>query len=134
MPYNGTMRFLWVMLIAGFVLFSLVPTGYELMRQGDIQLDRQFELVHNFYTDFNFYLSRIRQGLDGRWTVVERYTTEAHEGSFIHEMYLLMGQVGRFVRVPWWRASDIYHVARVVLAVTLLPLVAVFVQKNFSVS
>jgi hypothetical protein len=38
-------------------------------------------LVHNFPTDFNFYRSRIREGMDGKWLVTERYTSEPHEES-----------------------------------------------------
>src|SRR3989344_5772809 len=113
-------KFLYPAVIVGFVLFSLAPTFYELSRARDLHTERQFELVHNFPTDYNFYLSRIKQGLDGRWTVVEKYTSEPHNGSFIHEMYLLMGHVGKVVRVPTHRTGDIYHVARGVLAVVLL--------------
>lgn len=114
------------MLIAGFVLFSLAPTFYELSRMGDLKPERSFELVHNFPTDYNFYLSRIKQGMEGRWTVVERYTPEPHNGSFIHGFYLLLGQIGRFVGVPLGREADVYHVARVVLGVALLVAIAEF--------
>ena len=114
---SGITNWVWGVLIVGFVLFSLSPTFYELKRSGDLHSDRQFELIHNFPTDYNFYLSRIREGLEGRWTSVERYTSEPHVGSLVHEMYVLMGRVGRWVRVPWHRAGDIYHVARIVLAI-----------------
>lgn len=123
-------RYVWGGLILGFVLFSFAPNVYELSRRGDLQPDRQFELVHNFYTDYNFYLSRIRQGLEGRWTVVERYTTEPHAGSFIHAMYLYMGKAGQFARVPLHRAGDVYHMARIVLAVVLLYVIAEFCRKG----
>ncbi len=121
----------WGVLIVGFVLFSLAPMGYELSRMGDLRPERSFELVHNFPTDYNFYLSRIRQGLEGRWTVIEKYTSEPHDGSFIHELYLLMGALGRGANVPLHRAGDIYHVARVVLAVALLVLIAEFCKRSF---
>lgn len=119
-------------LILGFVLFSLAPTFYELSRAGDLHPERSFELVHNFPTDYNFYLSRIREGLEGRWTVVEKYTSEPHAGSFMHEFYLVIGQVGRFVRVPLHRAGDIYHVARVVLGVALLFSIAGLCNRSLS--
>ena len=122
--------YIWSVLIVGFLFFSLSSTFYELKRSGDLQPDRQFELVHNFPTDYNFYLSRIREGLEGNWTSVERYTSESHSGSFIHEMYILMGHVGTWVRVPWHRAGDIYHVARVVLSFTLLALIAEFCKES----
>lgn len=125
-------RSLWMVLIVVFVIFSLAPSGYELLRMNDIHTDRSFELVHNFPTDYNFYLSRIREGIEGRWTVVERYTSEPHAGSLIHEPYLLLGEVGRFVRVPPGRAGDIYHVARAVLALVLLWAIAAFCIKSFA--
>lgn len=118
-------------LILGFVLFSLAPTFYELSRAGDLHPERSFELVHNFPTDYNFYLSRIREGLEGRWTVVEKYTSESHAGSFMHEFYLVIGQVGRFVRVPLHRAGDIYHIARIVLGGVLLAVIADLCRRTF---
>lgn len=125
------MKFLYPVIIAFFVLFSLASTFYELSRAGYLQSNRQFELVHNFPTDYNFYLSRIREGLSGRWTIVEKYTSEPHAGSFIHAMYLLMGKAGAWARVPWGRAGDIYHMARIVLAVALLVAIAEFCRKGF---
>lgn len=125
-------EWIWGVVITGFVLFSMAPAFYELSRAGDIHPERHFELVHNFYTDYNFYLSRIREGLEGRWTVTEKYTSEPHAGSVIHELYVLMGQVGRVVRVPMGRAGDVYHVARVVFAIALLVLIAEFSKKSFS--
>lgn len=122
-------KYIYALLIMGFVFFSLAPTIYELSRAGDIHPNRQFELVHNFPTDYNFYLSRIRQGLEGRWTGIEKYTSELHTGSFIHEFYLLMGSVGAWVHVPWGRAGDIYHVARIVLAFLLLVAIAEFCKR-----
>lgn len=111
---------MWGGLVLFFVLFSLVPMFYELSRQKDLHPDRQFELVHNFYTDYNFYLSRIREGREGAWTVTEKYTSEPHKGSYIQIMYLLMGKVSAWVGVPWPNSGDTYHTARIVLSATLL--------------
>ena len=119
-------------LIIGFVLFSLTPTFYELSRASDLQPNRSFELIHNFPTDYNFYLSRIRLGLEGKWTVHEVYTTEPHQGSFIHEMYLLMGRIGRSVHVPQNRPADVYHMARIVFALLLLWVIAIFCLRAFN--
>ncbi len=124
----------WILtyIILGFVLFSLAPSMYELSRAGDLQSNRQFELVHNFPTDYNFYLSRIRMGLEGKWTVREVYTTETHAGSFIHEFYLLLGKVGAWARVPDYRPADVYHVARIVLAFALLFAIASWCRRSFA--
>lgn len=125
---------LWSVLVVVFVLFSLLPSMYELSRYKDLQPNRQFELVHNFPTDYNFYLSRIREGLEGRLTSVERYTAEPHQGSLIHEMYILMGRVGRMVRVPLHREADVYHVSRIVLSLTLLSVIVWYCHQQFGAS
>lgn len=122
---------MWGIIIIGFVLFSFAPAAYEINRAESLQPDRQFELVHNFPTDYNFYLSRIRQGLEGRWTVIERYTSEPHNGSFVHELYLLLGQVGRIFGMNEKQAGDVYHIARIVFAIVLLVMTAQFCIRSF---
>ena len=122
---------IFTFIIIAFVLFSFAPSLYELSRAGGLPSIRQFELVHNFPTDYNFYLSRIRMGIAGKWTVQELYTTEQHNGSFIHEFYLLLGKVGAWARVPQNRPADVYHVARVVLALALLYAMAAWCKRAF---
>lgn len=111
---------LFSLLVVFFVLFSLLPTFYELKRSNDVPADRSFELVHNYITDYNFYLSRIREGWDGRWTVVERYTNEPHEGSLIQEFYLLLGKAGRMIPDPTTADTYVYYAAVVIGALLLL--------------
>lgn len=122
--------FFW--LCVGFVLFSLVPTWYELSHQNAIRPDRQFELIHNFYTDYNFYLSRIRQGIEGATTVLEKYTSEPHQGSFVQIFYLALGWAGSWTRTPWGASGDVYQAARIVLALTLLLLIVRLAQRIFA--
>lgn len=123
-------NYIFFLLSVGFVLFSLFPTAYELSHRDNLPSVRSFELVHNFPTDYNFYLSRIRQGLEGNLTVHEKYTSEPHEGSFIQVFYVVLGWAGRWSRVPWERTGDIYHVARIVLGITLLLVIAEFVKST----
>lgn len=114
-----------------FLLFSLAPTGYEIARKSYVQPNRVFELVHNFPTDFNFYRSRIRQGIEGNATVREKYTSETHNGSFIHVFYLALGWAGRWTRTPWDRSGDPYHIARIILGITLLFSIIYYVRRAF---
>jgi len=123
-------RFLWGILIIGFVLFSLSPTFYELSQKNKIQ-GRSFELVHNYITDYNFYLSRIREGIEGRWTVIEQYTTESHQGSFIQIFYLLLGKIQVFSSNPFLSATAIYHIARIVFGAAVLLMTALWVRMLF---
>ena len=121
-------------LIVLFLLASLAPMGYEIAISGRLQPNREFELIHNFPTDFNFYLSRIRQGIEGNVVVHEQYTSEPHQGSFIHIFYLFLGWLGAWVRVPWHRAADVYHVSRIVFGGLLLVIIAEFVRSSFKVT
>ncbi len=105
---------------------------YEINQQSTLRPERYFELVHNFPTDFNFYLSRIREGIEGSPTVVEKYTSEPHNGSYIHILYLALGWIGGFVRVPWHLSSDVYHVARTIFGFTLLVMFAKFAKQSFA--
>lgn len=123
-------RHIYAFIIVVLVIGSMWPSFYELSRAGDVRPERYFELVHNYYTDYNFYLSRIRQGIEGNLLVHEKYTSEPHQGSLFQIVYLAMGWVGDFLNVPWDRPGDIYHVARFVFAFLVLALIAEFVKDT----
>src|SRR3989344_3050633 len=106
--------------IFGFIIFlvlvSMAPTLYEWNARGRIHADRHFELVHNFPTDYNLYLSRIREGKEGAWLATEKYTSEPHAPSLSQVMYVLIGRLADIshIQTPYvWFA---YHVARVFFA------------------
>lgn len=117
-------KYLLSVLVLVFVLFSFAPTLYEISRSGDLPSSRSFELVHNYITDYNFYLSRIRQGWEGRITLLETYTNEPHHGTLIQELYLLLGQLSRFIPFASSAIPYAYHVARAVLGFLLLSLIS----------
>ncbi|MCX8009216.1 MAG: hypothetical protein N3A54_05995, partial [Patescibacteria group bacterium] len=122
-------------LIVFFVLFSMVPTIYEWMNRGKIKPIRYFELVHNFPTDYQLYLSKIRQGKEGAWLAKEKYTTEPHEGSLSQILYVLIGRVSHWVHVQTPYVWFSYHVMRVFFAGLLLFVIwkiAQWAYKSFS--
>ncbi len=120
---------LFIFLSLFFVLFSFSPSLYEIAHQDRLKPIRAFELVHNFPTDYNFYLSRIRQGMEGRLTVVERYTSEIHQGSFLQEFYLILGWTGRLLQIPPRESAYVYHIARLVFGFSLLYIIGKVVQR-----
>lgn len=99
--------------IAFLVLFSMSPTFYEWNARGRIHDDRFFELVHNFPTDYNLYLSKIRQGKEGAWLATEKYTSEPHNGSLLQIMYVLIGRLADYAHVQTPYVWFAYHVARI---------------------
>lgn len=110
-------------LIGFLVFFSLFPSIYEWNNRSRIKPNRVFELVHNFPTDYNFYLSRIRQGKEGKWLATEKYTSEPHEPSLSQVLYVLTGRIWDWAhgQTPYiWVA---YHALRVIFGVWLLYLV-----------
>ena len=123
----------WVfgIIILFFLLFSFVPTFYELSEREKLPSSRSFELVHNYYSDYHFYLSRIREGYEGRFTVVERYTSEPHAGSFLQVFYLILGWIARVVPDSAFTIPAIYHVARFVFGGLFLLLVVSLSKKLF---
>ncbi len=105
------------------MFFSLFPTIYEWNNRGRIKSNRTFELVHNFPTDYNFYLSRVRQGKEGAWLSTEKYTSEKHAPSLSQVLYVFAGQMWDWAhgQTPYiWIA---YHALRVIFGVWLLYLV-----------
>src|ERR1700690_369723 len=107
-------------LIIFFILFSMVPTFYEYVNAWKVKPIRFFELVHNFPTDYNLYLSKIRQGKEGAWLATEKYTAEPHDGSLSQVLYVFIGRVSDWahVQTPYLWIS--YHVMRVFFGALLL--------------
>ena len=113
---------IWIVvgIILFLVLFSFSPTMYEWNARLRVHDDRFFELVHNFPTDYNLYLSKIRQGKEGAWVAKEKYTSEPHSGSLSQILYVFIGRLAHFsyVQTPYvWFA---YHVSRLFFAGLLL--------------
>jgi len=106
-------------IIITFLFLTYYPTLFELSYANRLKdTNREFILEHNYYwPDYNLYLSKIRQGIDGRWTAVEKYTTEPHAGSLIQEFYVVLGQIARLVNLD---PNGIYLAARLVLSPLLL--------------
>jgi len=122
-------------LIIFFVLFSMIPTFYEWSLKWKLKPNRYFELVHNFPTDYELYLSKIRQGKEGSWLAKEKYTTEPHDGSLSQILYVFIGRVSDWVHVQTPYVWFSYHVMRVFFAALLLLMmwkISVWVFPEFS--
>lgn len=99
-------------IIVFLILFSFAPTMYEWNARGRTKPDRFFELVHNFPTDYNLYLSKIRQGKEGSWLAKEKYTSEPHSGSLSQILYVIIGRLADYAHIQTPYVWFAYHVAR----------------------
>jgi hypothetical protein len=123
-------------IVLGFIIFlvffAMAPTFYEWNARGRIHPDRFFELVHNFPTDYNLYLSRIREGKEGSWLATEKYTSEPHDPSLSQIMYVLIGRLAEFTHVQTPYVWFAYHVARMFFAAFLLWIIWKVTQWAFA--
>ena len=117
---NSQIQYIVVGFIIFFILLSMAPTFYEWNARGRIHADRFFELVHNFPTDYNLYLSRIREGKEGAWLATEKYTSEPHAPSLSQVMYVVIGRLADYAHVQTPYIWFAYHVARVFFGALLL--------------
>lgn len=111
-----------------FVLFSFTPSFYEIYHAKDLPPDRFFVLEHNYMFDYNFYLSRIREGQEGRWVVVEKYYNQPHQGSLFQIFYLLLGKVGGLFRLS---PPVIYNLSRLLLGLMLIMIMRYYLGNFF---
>lgn len=117
-----------IILCLFFVLFSFFPTLYEIYYSKNLPKDRAFELVHNYVFDYNFYLSRIKEGQEGKWLVTEKYYNRPHAPSLFQIFYLYMGKLGGLFHLS---APVIYHTARIILGFILLFLIGKYLTHLF---
>ena len=119
-----------IILAALFLGISFYPTIFELQRSTHLKdANREFILEHNFYwPDYNLYLSKIRQGTMGRWTALEKYTSEPHSGSLIQEFYVWLGEFGRVFGLD---PNGAYQLGRIILAPLLFLIITLYALYYF---
>ena len=101
-----------IIAILAFGIMALSLTPWYVLKV-NTPAGHAFNPVHNSQSDYPYYTSIIRQGIEGGLLVQDRYAWEPHSGSIIHYFYLSLGWIGRF-----WHINDpniVYHLSRVVL-------------------
>lgn len=102
--------FLVILITLGALAVAFWPFIYE---QGLVAKSLSASRYPLFETEFppdqRVYLSRINLGYQGQWLVKEKYTAEPHQPTLLHEAYLLMGKLGKLIKMkplvsfPLWR-------------------------------
>src|SRR3989344_6683715 len=109
----------WLTLIIiisySFLLISYFPNLYEASLVDLLPENRQMVWGEHIYTyDYNVYLSKIRQGIEGRWNVVDKFVNNPQQnGVFLQMLYLLSGKIGGLLRLT---PPLIFHLLRTVLS------------------
>jgi len=120
------MRLVIILLSVFFVLFSFSPTLVEISQRHLVPQNRVFLLEHNYLFDYNFYLSRIREGYEGRWQVTEKYYNQPHPPSLMQVVYLYLGKVGVFLQIT---PTDVYNLSRIFFGFLLLLATGIYCLK-----
>ncbi|MBI3954799.1 hypothetical protein HY338_00015, partial [Candidatus Gottesmanbacteria bacterium] len=118
------------LIIIVFLFISFYPTIFELSKSKSLgDPNREFILEHNFYwPDYNLYLSKIRQGTEGRLTALERFTSEPHQGSLIQEFYVVLGLFGKVLGLS---PNSAYQLGRIILSPLLLIMIYFLTKVYF---
>lgn len=92
------------------LLISFSPLLYEMVKVSTVLPHDRYPLLELEYPpDMRVYLSRMQEGIDGKWLVSEKYTSEPHKPTIFHEVYLLMGKISGWFGLepiqafPFWR-------------------------------
>lgn len=117
-----------------FLFLSYVPNIYEASLTNTLPKDRIMLWGEHIYTyDYNVYLSKIRQGEEGRWTVVDKYDNQINQkGVFFQMIYLLSGKIGGLFH---FSSVLTFHLLRTVLSclwvLTIILINIYFLKKPF---
>jgi hypothetical protein len=123
-------RYLVVLIIVILISLSILPSVVQYIRTPK---DAVFSFFHNSISDYPYYISFLRQGINGRLTTLDQFTSEPQTTGFVHVFYLILGFCGRlFFSSP----VSIYLVSRIILGAVFLisgyALIRYFISdKNF---
>jgi len=70
--------------------------------------------------DHNVYLSWMKQAEMGRWRFLDLFTPEPQRPLFFHAFFLVLGKLTRLALIP---RGEMYHAARVLAGIALLPMI-----------
>lgn len=90
--------------------------------------DRYFAGTQFYSDDYAIYVSDIKQGQEGRWAVVNSFTSEPHSSSLVHEEYLLWGKLTGIFGIPPVLS---YHLSRLIFGLVFLVMIYLFLLKAF---
>ena len=106
-----------------FIFLSISPTLILYLK---IPADSVYTFLHNSISDYPYYISFIRQGIEGRITTIDQFTLEDQSPGLIHIFYLGLGRIGRLFGLS---AVITYFSARIFFGLLLLMTSYVFISN-----
>lgn len=128
-------EYVFVLFCSFFLMaISFAPTIYEAFQAGRLGDSRRVMLwgEHNYTYDYNVYLAKMRQGAEGRWTVINKYTSEPNSGVLLQEFYLISGKISHWLGLT---PAMAYQIMRLILGFAFLlviyQLIAYFLKNSW---
>lgn len=111
-----------------FFFVSYIPNFYELSAARLLPSDRIMLWGEHIYTyDYNVYLSKMRQGSEGRWAVVDKYDNNpTSRGALLQTLYLLAGKIGGAFRLSMTMSFHLLRTAAGLLWIASILALAFF--------
>jgi len=122
-------EWLWAIGVSAFVV-ALTTLPYL---AGHLCSSPERVFVGAFYdlSDYNSHLAKMQQGYQGSWRWKSLFTSEPHEGGFVHPFYLALGHLARALHLS---LVATYHLARILGGMLLLILayrfIALFMEEK----
>ncbi len=111
------------------VLLLAISITPQIKRQLDTPRDRVFSGLEYYSDDYSIYVSNVFQGQRGnRWTLLDKHTSEPHQGTIIHDEYLLFGKLMHVFGID---AIASYHLFRYAMGFILLMVIYLFLNEIF---
>lgn len=112
-----------------FLFLSLYPT-FNFYRHKPY--DSVYTFIHNSVSDYPYYISFIRQGIEGRNTTIDQFTSEPQTPALIHIFYLGLGKIGS---VFFLSPIQIYFISRIILGTIFIltgyALIRFFIKRKW---
>ncbi|KKT73606.1 MAG: hypothetical protein UW69_C0061G0006 [Microgenomates group bacterium GW2011_GWA2_44_7] len=119
-----------LVILISAAIFLALPTSIMIYRWSSTPTDKVFAGTFGFSDDYNVMVHAVTQGVRGRWTVLNKFSSLPHPGSFFHEEYLLLGKIinpplqllFKVFKIPSYIPPGpiIFNLSRFLLAIILL--------------
>lgn len=116
-------EYFFVFLVIFMIMFLNIFPYYYANKVSPANL----KFTGNFYyiDDYNTYLAKAAQGEEGRWLLINKFTSKESKPRFIYIFYILLGHLSRILKI---NLENLFFISRIILGITLLVAIYFFIR------
>lgn len=104
---NKWIRILEPLIVSATVLlFTALNVWHIILHYFSNKPGQIFIGISHYHEDYFYYLSQVRQGMDGAWAVKNLYTSEPIPATFLWWPNVMLGKIGKILSLPPWTIYD----------------------------